>query len=187
MRLIALTFLFLSLTTSTSSHAAKISEARVKLDGGFAIFELYDEPARLPSCSGGNALGALAKIEKEGKQYGYGTGCWSADMQGNIHLHIQGFDPGPPRETVLHNSAFKSVAVAVKPRSVKRTYKEARAGLHHLESIGLCSACADNVAQHYVKSPDSKCGKLANQVLNHGNADAALTLIEFPEYCTWKY
>jgi hypothetical protein len=53
-------------------------------------------------------------------------------------------------------------------------------------NMGLCSACADNVAQHYTKKPSSPCGKLAKQALE-GNPDAIGALREFPDYCTWKY
>jgi len=52
--------------------------------------------------------------------------------------------------------------------------------------MGLCSACADNVAQHYTKTPNSKCGKLAKQALE-GNPSAIEELQSFPSYCTWKY
>jgi hypothetical protein len=54
------------------------------------------------------------------------------------------------------------------------------------ESMGLCAACADNVAQYYTKKPNSPCGKLAKQALE-GNPDAISKLVEFPDYCIWKY
>jgi len=37
--------------------------------------------------------------------------------------------------------------------------------------MGLCSACADNVAQYYLKQPNSRCAKLARSALD-GNPDA---------------
>jgi len=52
--------------------------------------------------------------------------------------------------------------------------------------MGLCSACADNVAQHYTKKPNSRCGKLAKQALE-GNPQAVEELQSFPSYCTWAY
>ena len=52
--------------------------------------------------------------------------------------------------------------------------------------MGACSACADNIAQHYTKTPNSRCGKLAKQALE-GNPDAVKALVEFPDYCQWKY
>jgi len=52
--------------------------------------------------------------------------------------------------------------------------------------IGLCSSCADNVAQYYTKSPASRCGKLAKQVLE-GNPGSTEELKKFPSYCIWKY
>lgn len=54
------------------------------------------------------------------------------------------------------------------------------------QDMGLCSACADNVAQHYTKKSSSKCGKLAKQALE-GNPNAIEELQSFPDYCTWKY
>lgn len=54
------------------------------------------------------------------------------------------------------------------------------------EEMGLCSACADNVAQNYTKKPSSKCGKLAKQALE-GNPNAIEELQSFPSYCAWKY
>ncbi|MEW9570164.1 hypothetical protein ABQJ54_00185 [Rhodanobacter sp. Si-c] len=53
-------------------------------------------------------------------------------------------------------------------------------------SMGLCEACADNVAQYYTKKPDSECGRLAKQALE-GNPKAINTLQSFPDYCIWKY
>ena len=52
--------------------------------------------------------------------------------------------------------------------------------------MGACSACADNIAQYYTKKPDSSCGKLAKQALE-GNPDAIRKLVQFPDYCQWKY
>lgn len=52
--------------------------------------------------------------------------------------------------------------------------------------MGLCEACADNVAQYYTKKPGSKCGMLAKQALE-GNPRAVDALQSFPDYCTWHY
>lgn len=54
------------------------------------------------------------------------------------------------------------------------------------EDMGLCSACADNVAQHYTKKPNSECGRIAKQALE-GNPNAIEKLQTFPVYCEWKY
>jgi len=53
-------------------------------------------------------------------------------------------------------------------------------------NMGLCMACADNVAQYYTKQPNSPCGKLAKRALG-GDPDAIKKLAEFPNYCVWKY
>jgi hypothetical protein len=52
--------------------------------------------------------------------------------------------------------------------------------------MGLCSACADNVAQYYTKEPNSRYGKLAKQALE-GNPSAVKELQSFPSFCQWKY
>ncbi|MBN9406573.1 MAG: hypothetical protein J0I00_14285 [Burkholderiales bacterium] len=52
--------------------------------------------------------------------------------------------------------------------------------------LGLCSACADNVAQWYSKKPASRCGSLAKKALE-GNPAAIDELQGFPKYCEWKY
>lgn len=52
--------------------------------------------------------------------------------------------------------------------------------------MGLCSACADNVAQYYTKKPASPCGTLAKRALE-GNPQAIKELQAFPSYCQWHY
>ena len=37
-----------------------------------------------------------------------GTGCWTADINGYVHLFIKSFDDGVVRETKIHNSKFVS-------------------------------------------------------------------------------
>jgi hypothetical protein len=52
--------------------------------------------------------------------------------------------------------------------------------------MGLCSACAGNVAQFYIKQPSSPCAKLAKKALE-GNPLATDQLRDFPDYCQWKW
>ena len=52
-----------------------------------------------------------------------------------------------------------------------------------LLDMGLCSACASNVAFLYVKQPASRCAKLTARALV-GNAEAVKTLKDFSDYCT---
>ncbi|MCX7091979.1 MAG: hypothetical protein NTY50_00805 [Methylobacter sp.] len=71
----------------------------------------------------------------------------------------------------------------IKQRSEKgKSYGYSR---DKFSSMGLCSACADNVAQFYTKKPSSACGVLAKQALE-GNPEATAKLIDFPDFCTWK-
>jgi hypothetical protein len=55
-----------------------------------------------------------------------------------------------------------------------------------LLEMGLCSARADNVAQYYIKQPNSQCATLARAALE-GNPEALLKLQDMPTYCTWHY
>lgn len=57
---------------------------------------------------------------------------------------------------------------------------------NRFSELGLCSACADNVTQYFMKKPDSACAKLALSALE-GNPDALRTLTNDPPYCTWHY
>ena len=52
--------------------------------------------------------------------------------------------------------------------------------------MGLCSACADNVSQFYVKKPNSQCAVLAKSALE-GNPDAVRELSAGPVFCEWHY
>lgn len=57
---------------------------------------------------------------------------------------------------------------------------------NRLLQMGLCSACADNVAQYYTVQPKSQCAQLAQSALE-GNPESTHKLLEGPEYCTWHY
>ena len=79
----------------------------------------------------------------------------------------------------------KVLGKTYKPKTrseVGKTYASSR---QKFVEMGACSACADNIAQYYSKSPDSRCGKLAQQALD-GNKDAIEELVAFPDYCKWK-
>jgi hypothetical protein len=52
-----------------------------------------------------------------------------------------------------------------------------------LLEMGLCSACASNVAYLYVWQPASRCAKLTARALA-GHPEAVKTLKGFPDYCT---
>lgn len=57
---------------------------------------------------------------------------------------------------------------------------------NRLVEMGLCSACAGNVAEVYLKRPRSRCAMLTKQALE-GNPAAIKTLRETPAYCTaWR-
>lgn len=73
----------------------------------------------------------------------------------------------------------------VKKRSKKgKLYADTRNEL--AVKMSLCSACEDNVTQHLINMPSSKCSRLAKQALG-GDLEAKRQLEEFPDYCKWEY
>jgi hypothetical protein len=58
--------------------------------------------------------------------------------------------------------------------------------VNKLLGMGLCGACADNVAQWYTQRPDSPCAKLTLRTLE-GDPAALSTLKSFPNFCTWNH
>lgn len=96
----------------------------------------------------------------------------------------------------LVDSGFIQADAAVKTaQALGKTYEKkdrSEQGLAYarsrkaLASMGLCSVCADHIAQYVSKLPESDCGKLASQAFS-GNTDAIQKLGEFPSYCEWKY
>jgi hypothetical protein len=52
--------------------------------------------------------------------------------------------------------------------------------------MGLCSACANNIAAFYVRKPNSTCGRLAKQALE-GNPVAVAKLRDDPGYCQFPW
>lgn len=94
-------------------------------------------------------------------------------------------------ESLIDNGFVKSSEVEAikealsknKRSEIGQSYGDSR---EKFSEMGLCSACADNVAQYYTKKPKSQCGKLAKQALE-GNSNAVSELQSFPSYCEWKY
>jgi hypothetical protein len=73
-----------------------------------------------------------------------------------------------------------------KPKERSQTGESYGSSKEKFLKMGACSACADNIAQYYTKKPDSPCGKLAKMALE-GNPDAIRKIVDFPDYCQWKY
>ena len=88
-----------------------------------------------------------------------------------------------PREA---QNIARVLGKAYKPKQRTETGKSYEYARKKFLDMGACNACADNIAQHYTKKPDSACGKLAKQALD-GNPEAAKKVAEFPDYCRWKY
>lgn len=52
--------------------------------------------------------------------------------------------------------------------------------------MGLCSACADNVAQYYLTQSSSPCAKLTKRALE-GDPTALTQLQSNPQFCVYRY
>jgi hypothetical protein len=57
---------------------------------------------------------------------------------------------------------------------------------NRLLEMGLCSACASNVADHYLRQPDSQCAQLTKRALA-GDAKALNELQQDPDYCQYGH
>jgi hypothetical protein len=88
-----------------------------------------------------------------------------------------------PREA---KSIANVLGINYSPKSRSEQGKLYDSSRRQFENMGLCTSCADNVAQHYTRTPNSPCGKLAKRALN-GDADAISNLKQFPMYCKWNY
>lgn len=56
-----------------------------------------------------------------------------------------------------------------------------------LLDFGMCSACADNAARHYVEQPTGECATLVKSAIE-GNPEAKGRLANaMPEFCAWNY
>ena len=51
-----------------------------------------------------------------------------------------------------------------------------------LLDFNMCSACANNATNYYIKQPNSKCGKVVKSALE-GNSDSINILSNNPSYC----
>lgn len=64
---------------SVQSKADLLYVAKKSMISGYGVFDLYDDPARLRECVGLKKV--MSWLEKDGKRYPYGEGCWL--MQGD--------------------------------------------------------------------------------------------------------
>ncbi len=106
-KILFLTGTALCLGSPVSASAGEISVAKIPISGGMAVFRLFDDPALLPECRGRGAGGVIADVEHPTKgTVGFGTGCWTAGVDGYIRLTVKSFDHGRVSELTLHNSKF---------------------------------------------------------------------------------
>jgi hypothetical protein len=73
-----------------------------------------------------------------------------------------------------------------RPRRIAKISNKVASSKAKLIEMGVCAACADNIAQYYSRKPRSRCAKLAQRALS-GDAAAASKLINFPAECRWAY
>jgi len=127
------------------------------------------------------------------RQTGMTTFCSHGGYCYPTHVHINGKEIKAlrlinckigERESEDNDNIFYSV-------DVDRSKNSANAlQLNDLDNkflaMGLCSACAGNVAIFYMKNPASPCAQLAKRALE-GNPAAADKLRSFPDYCNNAY
>ena len=92
---------------------------------------------------------------------------------GNAESVNQAIDDGYVKRSEVE--AIREVLGLEKRSSAGKTYGTSR---EKFVNMGLCNACADNVAQYYAQKPNTKCGKLAKQALE-GNIQAIELLRTF--------
>jgi hypothetical protein len=88
------------------------------------------------------------------------------------------------------DEAGRIAAALGKPYRPKQTRSEfgKKISLAKTELIemGVCAACADQIAQYYARRPSSRCAKRARRALA-GDSRAIDELVDFPAYCRWAY
>lgn len=143
----------------------------------------------------GDVLSAITQYD-ENKQTGMGTFCShggfcypryvTVDGEQLEALHLTNCTIG------VTNADYSDPNEVFYPVEVDRT-KVSASDLREddvenkLLAMGLCNACANNVAELYIKAPSSHCSELVKQALA-GNAEAIETLVGFPDYCAaWQY
>ncbi|MEE9913720.1 MAG: hypothetical protein K4571_18575 [Deltaproteobacteria bacterium] len=104
---------------------------------------------------------------------------------GNVRDIDELVDNGSVRSREVQGIA-KILGKTYKPKQRSESGKSYKYARERFSRMGACSACADNIAQYYSKKPDSLCGKLAKQALQ-GNPEATRKIVDFPDYCQWKY
>jgi hypothetical protein len=90
---------------------------------------------------------------------------------------------GIAREQARTEGSAPITEPSPEPSDAGRSYRDSK---QTFRAMGLCMACADNVAQWYVQRPASRCGVLAKHALE-GDPAAVKELQTFPSFCTWEY
>jgi hypothetical protein len=73
-----------------------------------------------------------------------------------------------------------------RPKPVSDTGRSYASAKAELITMGLCNACADNIAQYYTRKPESPCARLAQRAFD-GDSRAIDELNTFPDDCVWAY
>lgn len=89
-----------------------------------------------------------------------------------------------PAVEAVRIAAFLGIPYRPKPRSnIGEKYAASKT---ELIRMGVCAACADQIALYYTRRPSSSCAKLAKRALD-GDTRAIDELVDFPDYCRWAY
>lgn len=108
MRKFSIFYIICMICFSKDAYSDLISKAILENSDGKVIIELYDDVPLIKECRGTNSLGAIVNLDAGKGIVGFGTGCWTTDTEGYIHLRIKSLDDGITRESSIHNSKFIS-------------------------------------------------------------------------------
>lgn len=101
----------LLLLASTTAHAKMFSVTELPTGPNTKlIFQLFDDAPMIAECGKSGQNGLLVDVESNGRMDRYGTGCWSAGMDGKITMLVKRWDDNGQTEFVIHNSYFSNVA-----------------------------------------------------------------------------
>jgi hypothetical protein len=172
----------LALAAATPSYAADICEA-IALHDAPAI----DDPATVLKKGERDTAVTQYRVNKktgETSICSHGGACFPLYVTDNgqkvealrlTNCKVGAKDPfDDPDETLYNLDVIRAKVPAAELRIDDVDNK--------LLDMGLCSACASNVAYLYVKKPGSRCAKLTARALE-GDPDAVKLLKGFPDFC----
>lgn len=106
--------------------AAPAYVAKIPLTSGFSVFEFYMERSPLPECqgAGSNPSALTSHLETPQGMKPYGTGCWIAQLDGNIWIAVKSFQDGIVRQMTIPHTALQRPKAPEPTEHVRQLMKE---------------------------------------------------------------